>query len=109
MPLLSESRFPHKIHPSLILTSHQIITASIMVYKVYGILKSIATKRVTTVLYETGSPFELIEVNALVGVDNKKPEHLEKQPFGQIPVLVRPVPLSPRSDHILTLESIGRR
>ncbi|KAF9453358.1 glutathione S-transferase [Macrolepiota fuliginosa MF-IS2] len=57
-----------------------------MVLKVYGYAKSTAVKPVIAVLYEKKIPFELISVDLMKG-ENKTPEYLAKQPFGQIPVI----------------------
>lgn len=60
-----------------------------MVVKIHGIKQSTCTQRVSTVLKELGVPYEIVPVNFQTG-EHKKEEYLQtKQPFGQIPVLVR--------------------
>jgi glutathione S-transferase len=54
--------------------------------KVYGMYVSSVTQKVLTVFAEKGHEAELVEVNLLKGED-KLPEHLKLQPFGEIPVL----------------------
>ncbi|KAF7360469.1 Glutathione S-transferase [Mycena venus] len=56
------------------------------ILKLYGYSKSTCTWRVATVLYEAKVPFEFVPVDAMNG-EHKKPAHLEKQPFGQIPYI----------------------
>lgn len=59
-----------------------------MALKLYGYKSASCTQRVGAILHEKQIPFELHEVN-LFGGEHKSPEYLEKQPFGQIPYLVR--------------------
>ena len=59
-----------------------------MVLKLYGTSISTCTNRVATVLKEKGIPYELNTVNLMQG-EHKKPEFLQKQPFGQVPYIVR--------------------
>ncbi|MEU4343916.1 glutathione S-transferase N-terminal domain-containing protein [Nocardia sp. NPDC023852] len=54
--------------------------------KVYGTATSACTHKVLMVLAEKDHQAELIEVSVLKGHD-KSPEHRERQPFGEIPVL----------------------
>jgi glutathione S-transferase len=61
------------------------------ILKLYGDSNSTSTRRVGTVLYEAKVPFELIQIDRKKG-EHKTPEHLEKQPFGRIPYIVRPLP-----------------
>ncbi|KAJ7081256.1 glutathione S-transferase-like protein [Mycena epipterygia] len=56
------------------------------ILKLYGGTLATCTRRVATVLHELKVPFELIEVNVLNG-EHKRPEFLEKQPFGIIPYI----------------------
>ncbi|KAJ6475942.1 glutathione S-transferase [Mycena vitilis] len=56
------------------------------ILKLYGAKIATCTRRVGTILYELKVPFELIEIDFATGA-NKTPEHLEKQPFGQIPYI----------------------
>jgi glutathione S-transferase len=60
-----------------------------MVLKLYGVNLSTCTRRVATVLYEKNIPFELITVDIMKG-EHKSAEYLKKQPFGQVPYIVRP-------------------
>lgn len=57
-----------------------------MVLKLHGIALSVYTKRVTVVLAEKKVPYELVTVD---WGSIKSPEHRKKQPFGQLPYLVR--------------------
>jgi glutathione S-transferase len=59
-----------------------------MVLKLYGIGLSTCTRRVATVLYEKKIPFELVVVDIGKG-EHKSAEYIKKQPFGQIPYIVR--------------------
>lgn len=59
-----------------------------MVLKLYGNSNSTCTKRVAIVLHEKKVPFEFINIDFAVGA-HKKPDYLEKQPFGQVPYIVR--------------------
>ncbi|KAK6937411.1 Glutathione S-transferase, C-terminal [Dillenia turbinata] len=54
--------------------------------KLYGLPMSTCTTRVLTCLHEKGLEFELVPIN-LFGGEHKQPPFLEKNPFGQIPVL----------------------
>ena len=58
-----------------------------MVLKVYGYTQSAATKLVAGVLREKNIPYKLVLVDMSLG-EHKSPEHLEKQPFGQVPYIV---------------------
>jgi glutathione S-transferase len=58
-----------------------------MVLKLFGHPFSTCTKRVLTVLEETGTPYEIVRVDVLGG-EHKGDAFLARQPFGQIPVLV---------------------
>jgi glutathione S-transferase len=62
-----------------------------MVLKLYGMAKSTCTLRVATTLTEKKVPFELIPVNLMTG-EHKSEEYLKKQPFGQVPYIVRSLP-----------------
>ena len=62
-----------------------------MVLKLYGAPAAACTDRVAIVLKEKEVPYELHTVNLMEG-EHKKPEFLQKQPFGQIPYIVRPLP-----------------
>jgi len=62
-----------------------------MVLKLYGLAQSTCTRRVGAVLREKNIPFQLVEVNLMKG-EQKSPEYLKKQPFGQIPYIVRSPP-----------------
>jgi len=52
----------------------------------YGYPGSACTRRVKTVAYEKGIPFELVSMH-WASPEVKTPQFLEKQPFGQIPYL----------------------
>ena len=59
-------------------------------YTIYGVPGSTCTRAVAVALQELKVPYTIIEVN-MKGQEHKSPKYLEtKQPFGQIPVLVRP-------------------
>ncbi|KAG6834522.1 hypothetical protein H0H93_009161 [Arthromyces matolae] len=57
-----------------------------MVLKLYGSPFSTCSKRVATILHEKNVPFQLIEIS-LANRENKSPEFMKIQPFGQIPYL----------------------
>jgi hypothetical protein len=57
-----------------------------MVVKLYGFPVSTATRRVAQILHEKRVPFEFIALDRGAN-EQKKPEHLARQPFGQVPVL----------------------
>lgn len=59
-----------------------------MVLKLYGFPPSTTTRRVAQILYEKKVPFEFIEINR-AEKEHKSPAHLDKQPFGQVPYIVR--------------------
>lgn len=59
-----------------------------MVIKLYGVSQSRATVRAATILVEKDVPFEFISVD-FSHKEHKSPEYLKKQPFGQVPYLVR--------------------
>ena len=61
-----------------------------MVVKVYGVIISPYVQIVILTLKEIGIPFEVVPIDPTSG-QNKAPEYLAKQPFGQIPVLVSPI------------------
>ncbi|KAJ7759649.1 glutathione S-transferase [Mycena metata] len=56
------------------------------ILKLHGSKLATCTRRVGTVLHELKVPFELVEVDLFKG-EQKTPEYLEKQPFGQIPYI----------------------
>ncbi|KAJ7259873.1 glutathione S-transferase [Mycena rebaudengoi] len=56
------------------------------VLKVYGSKTSMCTRRVCTVLHELKIPFGLVAVDVMKG-EHKRPEYLERHPFGQIPYI----------------------
>jgi glutathione S-transferase len=58
-----------------------------MVMKLYGHPFSTCTNRVLAVLKETNTPYEFVMVDMMKGA-HKAPEHIAKQPFGQVPILV---------------------
>ena len=59
-----------------------------MVLKLYGAVNSTCSKRVAIVLHEKKVPFEFHIID-FKKAENKSPEYLKKQPFGQIPYIVR--------------------
>ena len=58
-----------------------------MVLTLYGFSIATCTQRVAVVLHEKGVPFKLVSIDMKNG-EHKSAPYLEKQPFGQIPVLV---------------------
>ncbi|KAJ7748339.1 glutathione S-transferase [Mycena metata] len=60
------------------------------ILKLHGSKLATCTRRVGTVLHELKVPFELVEVGLFKG-EQKTPEYLEKQPFGQIPYITRAI------------------
>ena len=59
-----------------------------MVLTLYGSPMSTCTRRVGIVLMEKKIPFKFVPVDLAKG-EHKKPEFVEKQPFGQVPYIVR--------------------
>jgi glutathione S-transferase len=59
-----------------------------MVLKLHGMAISTCTRRVATVLLEKKVPFQFVPVDA-AKAEHKSAAHLEKQPFGQVPYIVR--------------------
>ncbi|KAF9533976.1 glutathione S-transferase [Crepidotus variabilis] len=57
-----------------------------MVLKLYGSSMATCTRRVALILHEKKVPFELHEID-VQNKAHKKPDYLEKQPFGQIPYI----------------------
>ncbi|XP_043715205.1 glutathione S-transferase F12 [Telopea speciosissima] len=57
-----------------------------MVVKVYGPAMAVCPQRVMVCLLEKGVEFELIHVD-LDAFEQKRPEFLARQPFGQVPVI----------------------
>lgn len=58
-----------------------------MVLKFYTNALSPPCKVVEAVLHEKQIPFEFIKIE-FTSAEHKKPEYLEKNPFGQIPCIV---------------------
>jgi len=58
-------------------------------FRILGISPSTCTQRTLFTAYERGATVELVPVNLMAG-EQKKPEHMAKQPFGKIPVLEQP-------------------
>ncbi len=54
--------------------------------KLYGHPMSTCTRKVLTTMIETGTPYEFQMVDIMQG-EQKRPENLERQPFGQIPTI----------------------
>ena len=59
-----------------------------MVLKLVGSPYSTCGQRVAIVLREKNVPYELVPIDFAKG-EHKTPEYLEKQPFGQVPYIVR--------------------
>ena len=59
-----------------------------MVLKLYGASQSTCTRRVGAVLREKNVPFEFVNIDMMKG-EHKAPSFLAKQPFGQVPYIVR--------------------
>jgi glutathione S-transferase len=57
-----------------------------MVIKIHGSPKSTCTQRVAVVLSEKQVPYEIVALD-FAKAEHKSPAYLQKQPFGQIPVL----------------------
>ncbi|KAF8910414.1 glutathione S-transferase [Gymnopilus junonius] len=57
-----------------------------MVVKLYGAVRSSATRRAAVVLIEKKVPFEFIVIDT-PNKEQKTPAYMNKQPFGQIPLL----------------------
>ncbi|THH12679.1 hypothetical protein EW146_g7471 [Bondarzewia mesenterica] len=61
-----------------------------MVLKIYGVPLSTCVRRVAVVCKEKNVPYELVTLDLQAG-EHKSPAYLEKQPFGQVPYIVRPL------------------
>ena len=59
-----------------------------MVLKLYGLSGSTCTRRAAVVLEEKQVPYEFIPIDMAKG-EHKQAEYTKKQPFGQVPYLVR--------------------
>jgi len=59
-----------------------------MTIEIHGDPASISTKRVAAVFEEKKIPYKLIPVR-LAKHEQKAPEHVANQPFGQVPFIVR--------------------
>jgi len=59
-----------------------------MVLKLYGYPLSTCTRLVALICKEKGIPYELVTINLTKG-EQKSAEFIKKQPFGQIPYIVR--------------------
>jgi len=57
-----------------------------MVLTLYGFATSTCTRRVAVVCKELGIPYEFVAVNRAAD-EHKTPAYLERQPFGQVPVI----------------------
>ena len=57
-----------------------------MTLKIHGSSESTCTQRVLFVLEEKQVPYELIPID-FATQEHKSPAHVQKQPFGQVPVL----------------------
>ncbi|KAJ7189189.1 glutathione S-transferase [Mycena filopes] len=56
------------------------------ILKLYGASYATTAHRVAIVLHELKIPFELVEVDIMKG-EQRKPEHLARQPFGHVPYI----------------------
>jgi glutathione S-transferase len=54
--------------------------------KLYGSPMSTCTRKVLATLHETNTPFEIIAIDVMKG-EHKQPEHMARQPFGQVPAI----------------------
>lgn len=54
--------------------------------KIYGHPMSTCTRKVLCTLAEKGQPADMVVVDIMTG-EGKKPEHLARQPFGQVPAI----------------------
>lgn len=54
--------------------------------KIFGHPMSTCARKVLTTLLETNQAYELVVVDLMKG-EHKAPEHIERQPFGQVPAL----------------------
>jgi glutathione S-transferase len=59
-----------------------------MVLKLHGMAFSTCTRRVAIVLLEKKVPFQFVPISA-AKTELKSAAHLEKQPFGEVPYIVR--------------------
>jgi glutathione S-transferase len=59
-----------------------------MVLKLYGSHDSPPARLVATILYEKEVPFEFIHIDLIKG-EAKSAENLARNPWGQVPVIVR--------------------
>jgi glutathione S-transferase len=60
-----------------------------MPIKLYGSPMSTCTRRVAVVAKLAGVPFEIVPIDLMNG-EHKSAAFIEKQPFGQVPYIVRP-------------------
>ena len=58
-----------------------------MVFKLYGLYESPYVRLVAAVLSEKNVPFELVLID-LDKDEQKTPEYLDKNPYGQVPCIV---------------------
>jgi glutathione S-transferase len=58
-----------------------------MTLKIYGSLLSSPAKLVAAICYEKAVPFEFIHLDLMKG-ESKTPEHLTRNPWGKVPVIV---------------------
>jgi glutathione S-transferase len=64
------------------------VVVFVMTLKLYTYAVSPSARLVAMVLTEKKVPFEFVKVGVEAG-EHKSPGFLEKQPFGQVPVIVR--------------------
>jgi len=77
-----------------------------MTLKLYGTSTSICTRRVSIVLHELRLSYDFILVD-LDKSDQKSPEYLEMNLYGQVPLLVSYHPI-PSLNRLLMLQRTGR-
>ena len=75
-----------------------------MVLKIYGYSKSTCTRLVGLICKEKEIPYEFVSVD-LAKRENRSPDYLKSQPFGQVPYIVRCT--TPSSVQKLTHDSIA--
>ncbi|KAI0696179.1 glutathione transferase [Cytidiella melzeri] len=71
----------------IVFTNSHLSTPPAMVLKLAGNPISTCTRRVALVLKEKNVPFEFVTVD-FRKIEHKSPEHLKKQPFGQVPYII---------------------
>ena len=77
-----------------------------MVLKLYGYPASSNTRIVAMTLSEKKVPFEFVHIKLDAG-EQKSPAFLEKQPFGQVPVIVCSLLLLSKYNNVLLICALG--